>query len=366
MGQSAAVPANILPERVLIATFGPKPPLGEGLAAAFNKLGTHTQVFHTWPCNTLFDQWIIHPLNRFAHNLRLVPKSVSLFEGHPKSHKEWRSAQLLRAYRQFQPDLVIMTGVQRLKKEVLQEMRDTGIVFFWFSESEKRFREVEWELPYYHHLYFMSSLALRQANELGFTRASLLQHAVDTSQFYPLDLPKKYDWCFVGQWNPRRQQYAEGLAEVSKNFVIYGPRWRKHTYRQPALWWRIAGQEIWGEPLTRLYNQTRVVINVSVWGDERQGATGVNQRLLEVPACRVCLLSDYARDALLLLTPEKDFVSAVDLPDMQRKLADLLADEHKRQQIADRGYKKATSIRTYDHLAAQLCADWAEVVNKRR
>jgi len=356
---------KIHPKRILIVTFGPKPPLGESLAVAFSKLGSHATVFHTWPCNTFFDQWIIHPFNHWAHNLRLVPKSVNLFEGHPKSHKEWRSAQLLKVYRKFQPDLVIITGVQRLKREVLEEMRANGIVFFWFTESENRLGEVEWELPYYNHLYFISSRALQQARKLGFTRVSLLQHAVDTSQFYPLDLPKKYDWCFVGQWSPRRQEYALGLAEVSKNFVIYGPRWRKHVLRHPGLWWRIGGKEKWGGPLTRLYNQTKVVINISVWGDESRGTVGVNQRLLEVPACRVCLLSDYASDAELLLEPEKDFVSAVDLPDMQAKLAELLRDDARREAIAEQGYRKATTIRTYDHLVAQILEDWARISGRR-
>ena len=348
-----------LPHRVLVVAFSSQPPLAEAVAAAFGRRGVSTRIFHSWPCNTLFDRLIIHPVNHWAHNLRLVSKGVDLFQGHPKSHKEHRSRELLRLFREFQPDLVLLTGVQRFTPEVLPELQRSSPVFFWFTESEKRFGEIETELTHCHRAYFISTAALEEARRRGFERVRLLQHCLDKSQFYPLDLPKIYDWCFVGQWHERRQQYVEGLAKVSRNFVLYGTRWRKRNWRQPALWRRIRGRGIWGEPLTRLYNQTRVVINISVWGAEHQGGAGVNMRLLEVPACGACLLSDYSRDAALLLTPEQEFVSAASLPEMQERLRDLLADDQKRRRIAQAGYQRAVRSRSYDDLVEHLCRDWA-------
>ncbi len=352
------------PARVLIVSYSPYPPLAESLAAAWERAGATTHIFHSWLCNTAFDRLIIHPLNHLAHNLRLLPKSVNLFEGHPKSHKEWRSAQLLRVFRQFQPQLVLITGIQRLKPEVLTALHQESRVFYWFTESEQRFGEVAGELPFYHHCYFISSLGLSRARDLGVERASLLPHAVDTALFRPLSLPFGYDWCFVGQWHPRRQQYIEGLAQVSGNLAIYGPRWRKNNWRRPSLWRRIKASGIWGEDLVRLYNQTRVVINISVWADEHRGGRGVNQRLLEVPACGACLLSDYTSDAELLLTPGRDFAMAESFPDMQRQLAELLAQEDKRQAMARRGYEKAAQLRSYDDLVAQVTADWQKMAGR--
>ncbi len=352
-----------LPQRVLIVSYCSQPPLGEHIAAAFERLEVKTRIFHSWPCNTWYDRLVIHNINHFAHNLRLVPKSVNLFEGHPKSHKEWRSKELLRIYQEFRPDLVLITGVQRFNKEVLQELHSHTKVFVWFTESEKRFVEIVAELPWYHYLYVLSSASLEQAKNLGVEHVSLLQHAVDTSLFRPLELPSLWDWCFVGQWHVRRQKYVEGLAEVSKNFVIYGSRWRKHNLLNPFLLLRIKGIGIWGENLIRLYNQTRVVVDISVWGDENKGGSGVNMRLLEIPACRACLLSDYSRDAQRLLTPGQEFVSAADLGDMQTKLAELLAETEKRRDIAHRGYERATRVRNYDDLVQQICLNWTAQQN---
>lgn len=347
------------PRRVLIVWYSPQPPLAESLAHAFARRGAATRVFLSWPCNTLYDRYIIHTINHFAHNLRLTPKSVNLFEGHPKSHKEWRSRQLLLLARDFKPDLVVIAGVHRFKPEVLQELQQSTTVFFWFTESEKRFPEIAWELPFYDQIYLISSESLERAQKEGFANVSLLQHAVDPSLFRPLELPQTLDWCFVGQWHERRQKYVEGLAKVSENFVIYGTRWRKHNYFKPSIFLRIRGTGIWGEEVVRLYNQTRVVLNISVWGDEAQGGKGVNMRLLEVPACRTCLLTDFSRDADKLLTAGEEFVSAANLEEMQEKLAGLLAHPEERLRIAQAGYEKARQVRNYDDLVNQLLADWA-------
>jgi spore maturation protein CgeB len=333
--------------------------LGELVAAAFERLGVATRVFYSWLCNSWYDRLVIHNINHWAHNFRLVPKSVDLFAGHPKTHKEWRSRELLRLYREFQPDLILIAGVQRFKKEALQELYDRTRVFFWFTEAETRFGEIVADLPWYHHLYVLSSTNLEQAKSLGVKQVSLLQHAVDTTRFRPLELPARWDWCFVGQWHDRRQKYIEGLAEVSKNFVIYGPRWRKHNLLNPFLLARIKGKGIWGEGLIRLYNQTRVVVNISLWGDEKRRASGVNMRLLEVPACRACLLTDYSRDAERLLTPGQEFVSATNLAEMQAGLAGLLADPEQRRDIARCGYERASRVRNYEDLVQQICGNWA-------
>jgi spore maturation protein CgeB len=346
------------PKRVVIVVNIPRPPVGQGLARAFAAQGSETRVFMSHLVNSRFDRYFIHHLNHLAHNVRLLPKGVNFFEDHPLSHKEFRNRRFLELCREFQPELVFLTRGLRFKLETLAALREFTTLFCWHTESESRFPEIEPELPYYHHTYFFSSLSLARARALGFAHTSLLLHALDTSLFYPVDLPKLYDWCFVGQWHPRRQRYVEGLARVSRNFALYGPRWRKKVYRQPGLWWRVKGWELWGEALNRLYNQTRVAINISVWGDKLGESRGANMRLLEIPATGTCLLTDHAGDAARLLTPGEDFVAAASLEEMQDQLAALLADPDRRERLARQGCRQASRIRTYDHLAAEIAADW--------
>jgi hypothetical protein len=51
-------------------------------------------------------------------------------------------------------------------------------------------------------------------------------------------------------------------------------------------------------------------------------------------------------------------VAAASPEEMQKQLALLLADEARREDIARRGCQKASRIRTYDHMAAEIAADW--------
>jgi spore maturation protein CgeB len=343
---------------VLIAGNSERPPVMAAMAAAFERLGIESRRFYTQSCNTWYDRLWIHTINHYAHTLRLIPKSVDLFKGHPKSHVLYRNRMLVEACREFKPDLVFLTRGLRYTIEAIKELREMSTVFCWYTEAEFRYPEVEPEMPFYHRTYFFSSAGLDFAAARGYTNVGLLQHAVDTSKFRPLNLPQVYDWCFVGQWHPRRQQYLEALAEVSKNYAIYGPRWRKRVWRRPSLWWHIKAPGIWEEDLTRLYNRTRVVINVNTWGDEKQGGSGVNLRLLEAPACGACLLTDYAKDAARLLVPGEDLVCAASVKEMQENLAALLADAARRERIARSGYQKASKVRSYDDMVAQICEDW--------
>ncbi len=350
-----------LPRKVLVVGNCDRPPVMSAIARTLTRLGVGNQHLYSQLCNTLFDRFIIHPVNHYARVLRLKPKHLNLFEGHPQSHREHRNRELLHLVAEYQPDLVFLIRGLKFKPETLAVISRQTRLFCWYTESETRLGEIEEELPHYHHLYFISSRGVEWANEKGYGNASLLQHAVDTDAFHPMDLPRLYDWCFVGQWHARRQQYIEGLAKVSRNFVIYGPRWLKRLWRQPSLWLRVRGTGIWGEALTRLYNQTKVVINVSVWAAEEQTGAGVNLRLLEVPACRTCLLTDLTRDAARLLTPDVHFVGATTLPEMQEKLAQLLKDDQRRETIARQGYEVASRVRTYETLVTQVLEDWARM-----
>ena len=178
------------PRRVVIVVNIPRPPVGAGLARAFEKLGSDTRVFMSHLVNTPFDRYVIHTLNHLSHNLRILPKGVNFFEDHPLSHKEYRNRKFLELCREFKPDLVFLTRGLRFKLETLAALREFTTVFCWHTESEGRFPEIVPELPYYHHTYFFSSLSLERARALGFANTSLLLHALDTSLFYPLGTPQ--------------------------------------------------------------------------------------------------------------------------------------------------------------------------------
>jgi len=348
------------PGRVLIVTDNDRIGQAESLAAALQKRGTQARVFYSIPCNTRFDRYIIHPVNHYANTLRLVSKHTNLFQGHPKSHKEFRSAQLRRLCQEYRPELlVLLRGRLGFTHAALAEVKREARLFCWFIEGDHLVREIAEEAVLYDRLYTISTEALAWAERQGLREVSLLQHAVDTDRFFPMSLPKVHDWCFLGGWSPRRQTYLRALLQVSARCVIYGAGWRRRAWRSPRLWLQVYGRGIWGPAVNRLYNQCRVVINVSSWQETGRGPAGLNMRFLEVPAAGACLLSDYAGDAERLLRRGEEFMSADTPEEMQAKLAQLLADDAERERVARRGRETASGVRTYSHVAEELCRDWS-------
>src|SRR5437762_14330268 len=99
------------PKRVIIVVNADKPTVGPALASAFVRRGVETKIFFSRFCNTLYDRLIIHTVNHYAHTFRLVAKSVDLFEGHPKSKREYTNREFLKLFVTFAHDLVFLARI---------------------------------------------------------------------------------------------------------------------------------------------------------------------------------------------------------------------------------------------------------------
>ncbi|WP_341676025.1 glycosyltransferase [Niveibacterium sp. SC-1] len=336
--------------RVLIA-YTPRPPILEYLRRAFARRGV--EVITCPAHNTAFDRFVIHPLNKQAHNLRLLPKSRSLFEDHPKTHKNHRSELLRTAIRQHDPDLVIVVRGIDYHPWALEGARRSCL---WWVEADERLEEPFAELPRFDHMFCINRVGAQMAHERGFDNVSYLPHAVDPDAFRPIpEVRKDLDFCFVGIWSRERERHLAAALELTRSGAIYGPRWFKRTWKKPAYWGVVRGGYIAGEPLVRLYNRAKVVINVSLWGLEGGKArSGLNMRVFEVPACGAVLLTDSSRETAEIMTPGEHLETFSDLEDFQRKLAHLLQDKDARTRIGDAGRHHVLAHASYDQTVQRI------------
>lgn len=353
-------------KKVLIAYF-PRPPIGEYLKRAFEKRGIEAEVFHS-NVNNWFDRYVIHYTNKMAHNLRILPKSKVLFRNHPLSHLNYRSRKFLERVKEFRPDLVLIIRGWRFTEEVLREVRKSSKIFGWWIEREERmaepFREIETGL--FDHYFFMNSSCIDEGRKRGFNDISLLHHSVDTTAFRPVDCEKDLDWCFVGGWTEKRQAYIERAFSVSKRGVVYGSNWIKKNPLNMTLRKVVRGKYVAGDELLALYGRTRVVLNITSWGfGEGRKRSGMNMRVLEVPACRACLLTDGSRDMDRLVTPGEHLVVYEGLDDFEEKLRMLLSDGSLRERIAESGYSHVASKYTYDDVTDIIAKRYVEKAVQR-
>jgi hypothetical protein len=342
------------PVRRVLLAYSSRPPILDYLVAAFARAGLETRTVLADE-NTWFDRHIIHRTNKLVHSFRLLPKTRNLFEQHPLAHRNYRSARLHSAWNEFQPDLLLLIRGINFRADVLAQIHPK---FGWWVEHEGRVAEALREIDSFEGYFFMNESCVRAALDHGFQHTAYLAHAVDPGVFRPLEgLCKRYDACFVGNWSKKRQQYIEAALEVTPDIAIYGGKWQRKCWNRPAIRRCWKGAYIEGECLNSLYNESRVVLNVTNWGmGEGRARSGMNMRVLEVPATGSFLLTDESLEMNGFLTPGVHIGTYTDLDGFSERLRYFLSHPEERQTIAATGCAHVRGRHTYDHVVQQVLA----------
>jgi spore maturation protein CgeB len=344
------------PRRVLIA-YTSRPPTIEYLKAAFARRSIEARGFHADE-NTWFDRLVIRRVNKLAHNFRVIPKSRVLFADHPRAHFNYRSRRLREQIAAYDPDLVLLIRGLGFRRWATEGAR-TALA--WWVEADQRVDEALGEVPWFDGYFFINSSSVEAARAAGHRHVYYLPHAADPSVFRPFPgTVRNIDFSFVGLWSKKRQEYIEAALEVSGNGAIYGPKWYAKTFRDARLRRIVKGRYIEGEPLARLYNRTKVVINVTNWG-AATGRSGMTMRLFEVPACGSFLLTDHSLEIAQVITPGEHLETFSDLDEFREKLRRYLALDAERERIAAQGRAHVAAHCTYDHTVARICELYSEL-----
>jgi glycosyl transferase family 1 len=104
-----------------------------------------------------------------------------------------------------------------------------------------------------------------------------------------------------------------------------------------------------------MYNRARIGLNWSSMDD-------LNCRWFELPAFKICSVSNYVPDAHLFMEPDKDYLEFTTLPEAIEKV--MWAKEHPQeaQEIAQSGYNKIL-LHTFDQRVDQLLKECGFVTN---
>jgi len=334
------------------------------LASAFSRKGIAVEMVFA-DANHWFDRYVIHHINKTLHNLRILPKEKTFFSKHPLAHKNYRSSKLIKTYNAFKPDLVLLIRGISFNRDVLEEIRKNTPVFGWWIEKEERMKEAFEEISLFDWYFFMNSSCVEAGKQNGLSNISLLHHSIDPDAFYPMpDVEKKYDICFVGNWSTKRQRVIETLINVTDNIIIYGRKWLKKNLLNPRIRKCIKGKYIGGSELVMLYNKSRIVLNITSWGfGEGLKRSGMNMRILEVPATGAFLLTDGSRDLDTVITAGKHIAVYEDIEDCVRQAKYYLDNDPEREAIAQKGCSHVRSNYTYDDMSQHIIDVYQKVTD---
>lgn len=336
----------------VVIVYQTTPPLAEYLGDAFRTQGIEAIKFNV-DTNSWFDRWVIHPLNKQLHNLRLLKKSKSLFESHPLAHRHFVNRELAVLLKKERPDLIVSI---RGPIYAIDAIKASGIPSVaWWVEPANRVQQIIDEAAVYRWVFSMNRESVEALKNKGYQHASYLPHAVSASAFYPVqDVPKRYDVCFVGGWTEKRQRVIDAVLRVTKNIAVYGPGWLKKYPANLKCKQVFKAAAIYGEALNHLYNESRIALNITQWSAGEQPASGMNMRFFEIPATGTLLLTDYVHEAEELFQVGKEIVVYED-EGIEPVLQRLLTDPHKIAEVAQAGYLKVSGGFTYKAVVEQIC-----------
>lgn len=346
------------PRKILIA-YQSRPPIIDYLRTALDRRGIVTEHFYADE-NTLTDRYFFRRINKLAHNFRLLPKNRALFDQHPLTHKNYRSRRLQERLLTTDADLVLIIRGWSYRPEALQCARP---LIGWWVEAETRLGEALPEIGLFDWYYMINRNCVEIAKNQGLRHVSYLPHAVDTGRFRPLpDEEKRYDVGFVGGWSKKRQEYLEAALRITSRVAIIGPGWIQRNLGKPRLLACIKGRYIAGEALVRLYNQTRVVLNITNWdGQNAAQRSGMTMRVLEVPACGAFLLTDRSCELEESFQPGVHLGVFENRADFSAQLAFWLHHAPARQAAAQAARRQSETLCSYDHIIDTLLAKYQEI-----
>jgi len=259
----------------------------------------------------------------------------------PWNEERRRFERIEQAVTKFRPDVVFVISTFTYPADVLQCLRQRfGVKYLlgWCVEGPSWIRSPIEEARLYDAYYCIHRHNIPVDAGIGYVPAI----AHDPEHYYPLEPrpPKRHDVTFVGRPKRRRVEMLRHVFDFRP--TIIGPGWEEcgiefHPYVQ--------GKMIVGEPLNRLYNETKVVLNVSAW--ENEGQDCPNLRIADVPATGSFLLSDHSDYAADLFVPGKEMEFYSSVEELRDKLAYYLLHDAERERIARAGYDRACTLATY-------------------
>lgn len=315
-------------------------PLGVSCANAFRDLGYEVYRFNS-QAESRWQPALLKPVNRLARGLGY--RGPEIGAGLPVARINFKRLMLKRAVGEFRPRWVfVIRAHEFVDAELVRELkRDYGVekVIGWRVDGPLDTPDLLEDAAIYDH-YFCSH---RHGYDARADKIDYLPvYGMDFSLYRNLG-PKRFehDMVLVGGHNPRRAEFVSRLLDLP--LEIYG-KWGKRARRDPALRSRIKAKGIWGEPLIRLYNSSKIVLNVTNWDPARYVA--LNQRVFDVPATGAFLLTDYSPELEEHFRLGEEIVCYREVAELKDKARYFLANDAERERVAQAGYRKALTLPT--------------------
>lgn len=328
------------PLRILISySFGHNSiPLGYSCARALKELGCEVYCFDSG-IKCYIDNFILRPLTKALKVFGLA--NVDLTKKTRWGAQNYKQRLLEKAVAEFRPDVLFMIRGDSFDRDFLKMLRrkhEIQKLVGWWTEGPKWFDALKADASVYDKYFCIHKEGYTAADNIEYFTAL----AVD-NHLYRKILPVSQaplDIVFVGVWNEQRQKVIESISDFPVS--IYGPKWKAKNVFNPSIRRMIKKKTIWGEDLVKLYNNSKIGLNITSWNEKK--LSGLNMRVFDIPACGTFLLTDYSEELEEFFQIGHDIEVYRDLEELRDKLKFYLKNDTARARVAANGYDKVCQL----------------------
>jgi spore maturation protein CgeB len=331
-------------------------PLSRQCAQAFAELGLEVLCVDT----EVRRRKLPETAKRWSKSIaKLGGRKAQLSSYYEKRERAERNENVRRAFREQQPDLVLVVRGNDLEPDLLSEMRAAGALTacWWIKGADRLERMIE-ERPSYDLYYCVHRN--RSVDGIRYLPA----YALDSARYSVAQEPTYLrDVGFVGIWKPKRQEYLEPLVDLKLGIV--GPGWRTRSLlTSRRLIPHVAAARLQGAALAAFYQSSRIVVNINQW--QSNEASGTTLRVADVPACGAFLLSEYSAGLEEIFALGREVVAFSSREELEDKTRYYLAHDAEREAIARAGYERALRLPRHAERMSTILEDSRALRGARR
>ena len=309
-----------------------------------------------------------------SQSLERMNYEVEVFGFNPYKYSSRLNCRLLREYEyaivvkkiyarilSFSPDCILAIKCDELCPGTVENIKrkfKVPIVNWWIDDPG--LIDVSTKISSAYDIFFTNdpdSLEIHNSN--GCQRPRFLSFGCFPELHRSLKLCSqeisKYgsDIIFVGVLTKKRADILESLAGFNiqiwsrKMIFDYNPQKniieQKKISKESPLRDLIIGREAWGEELIKIYNSTKIILNI-----HNHGRSDPNMRVFEATACGGLLLTEARRCLGDFFDTNKEILTFKDKKELKEKIEYYLAHQEKGREIALAGQRRVLSNHTYE------------------
>lgn len=279
--------------------------------------------------------------------------------------KEKMNQALSLTLEEKRPDVFFALLGDGITPRTLQKARSGGAVTVnWFPDpvlAPTRKNFVEEVSPYYDYFFMFDSQHVRERVNIG-SRCVMtvpLGCSPQTHRRMALSEEEKKDYgsdvAFIGTVKFKRGKVLASLKDLDLGiWGAWGPR-------LPELEKCYRRKNIFGEDAVRIYNASRIVLDINEAYKTGEEISNVTPRVFEVTSSGAFLLTNETPLIAELYEPGREIVCYRDERDLKEKIGYFLAHPAEREAIAETGRQRACRDHTYEQRLKEILS----VVDKK-